>query len=200
MLCPHVDIHSSFAFLIKCLLQNTSHLHSLSQAHHVAIHSLKHILFPLCRTLLCPVIFLYTTYHHLLSKVYLLSPHIPKHIIQPFTFQKHSVSICSPEHILSAPCYSSKHIYLHSLSRTFCLHLITLLNKYCLQITLQITSPLTLQNPTGYISFPSKSSDMPRTFSKVHPCWRSRDMAADVTSSFVWLDSISDKSTWNRNV
>lgn len=48
------------------------------------------------------------------------------------------------------------------------------------------------------MSFPSFSSSVASMFSTVQPCALSFCIAAAVTWSFVWLDSMSDTSTWKR--
>lgn len=57
---------------------------------------------------------------------------------------------------------------------------------------------VTLQKPTGWMSFPSVSSSVASIFSTVQPWARSFCIAAAVTWSFVWLDSMRETNTWKR--
>jgi hypothetical protein len=54
----------------------------------------------------------------------------------------------------------------------------------------------TFQNDTGYISSPRVLSSVARILDTVNPCCLSFCIAAYVTASFVWLDSIRDIKEW----
>ena len=54
----------------------------------------------------------------------------------------------------------------------------------------------TFQNETGYISSPRVTSSVLRILCTVSPCCLSFCIAAYVTASFVWLDSIRDTNEW----
>ena len=96
-------------------------------------------------------------------------------------------SICSIQLFCTAHGWAlSQHMHRHTNTQPHCVWAKTV-------TTAQV---LTFQKPTGYINCPRISSDVSIIPSIVHPCFCSFDIAAAVTWSRVWLDSISESKTW----